>query len=121
MSKVVIVKLTAAGNRTGPFTVLDNLGDVLGIDISKDITGENWQDTIKDKKGIVFFHNYWLRPGQTKNPTGDHIDLWNGSRLTASGFEGAVVTILRFDLGINSGPGFSDLRKATTILFWEVR
>jgi len=86
-----------------------------------DITGEKWQDTIKGKTGIVFFANYWARPGEAAHPTGDHIDLWNGSRLTASGFEGAAVTLLRFGLGVNAGPGFSDLGKATTILFWEVR
>lgn len=86
-----------------------------------DITGENWQDSIKGKTGIVFFANYWARAGEARSPTGDHIDLWNGSRLTASGLEGAMVTVLRFGLGVNSGPGFSDLGKATTILFWEVR
>jgi hypothetical protein len=36
MSKTVIIKLTKAGNRTGPFNVLDNLGDVLGTNITKD-------------------------------------------------------------------------------------
>jgi hypothetical protein len=55
-----------------------------------------------------------------KAPTGDHIDLWNGSRLTASGLQGAIVSALRFGLGIGSGPGFSDLAKATKIVFWEV-
>lgn len=35
MSKTIIVKLTHAGNRTGPFTVLDNLGTVLGTNVSK--------------------------------------------------------------------------------------
>jgi len=85
------------------------------------ITGENWEEGIKGKTGIVFFANYWARPGETKNPTGDHIDLWNGTRLTASGLQGVAVTFLRFGLGINSGPGFSDLRNATNILFWEVR
>jgi hypothetical protein len=85
------------------------------------ITGEKWEEKIKDKTGIVFFANYWLRPKETKSPTGDHIDLWNGSRLTASGLRGVVVTLLRFGLGVNSGPGFSDLGKATTILFWKVQ
>jgi hypothetical protein len=88
---------------------------------SMNITGEKWEEKIKGKTGIVFFANYWARPGETKNPTGDHIDLWNGGRLTASGLEGLAVTVLRFGLGVNSGPGFSDLRKATTILFWEVQ
>lgn len=85
------------------------------------VTGENWQDTIKGKSGIVYFADYWAREGGEKTPTGDHIDLWNGSRMTASGFEGTVVTLLRFSLGVNAGPGFSDLGKAKTILFWEVK
>ena len=85
------------------------------------ITGEDWQDTIKGKTGIVYFSDYWAREGEEKTPSGDHIDLWNGSRLTASGFEGTVVTLLRFSLGVNAGPGFSDLGKAKTILFWEVK
>lgn len=83
------------------------------------ITGSEWQNKIRDKTGIVFFQDYWLRPGE-KQPTGDHIDLWNGSRLTASGLEGFAVTALRFGLGINSGPGFSDLGKAKRIEFWGI-
>ena len=85
------------------------------------VTGENWEGKINAKTGIVYFANYWARSGESKTVTGDHIDLWNGSRLTASGLEGTLVTVLRFGLGVNAGPGFSDLRKATTILFWEVR
>ncbi len=84
-----------------------------------DVTGQDWQTKLKGKTGIVYFQNYWLRPGE-KTPSGDHIDLWNGSRLTASGFQGAVVTVLRFGLGVASGPGFSDLGKSQKILFWEV-
>jgi hypothetical protein len=85
------------------------------------ITGEKWQEQISGRSGIVYFSNYWARPGEAASPTGDHIDLWNGSRLTASGFEGTVVTLLRFGLGVSSGPGFSDLGKAELILFWEVK
>lgn len=84
------------------------------------IAGADWQSKIKKRTGIVYFADYWLRPGE-KTPSGDHIDLRNGSRLTASGFEGALTTIARFGLGMDSGPGFSDLGKSKTILFWEVR
>ena len=35
MSKTVIVKLTNAGNRTGPFTIYDDQGNLLGTDVSK--------------------------------------------------------------------------------------
>ncbi len=86
----------------------------------RSIAGTDWQDSIKDQTGIVAFKDYWLREGE-KQPSGDHIDLWNGSRLTASGLEGLVVTALRFGLGVNSGPGFSDLGKAKKIEFWAVQ
>jgi hypothetical protein len=35
MSKTVIIRLTCSGGRTGPFDISDNLGTVLGIDITK--------------------------------------------------------------------------------------
>jgi hypothetical protein len=35
MSQTIIIKLTCAGNRTGPFDISDNLGNVLGVNISK--------------------------------------------------------------------------------------
>lgn len=86
----------------------------------RSIAGKDWQEKIKAKTGIVFFGDFLLRPGE-KTPSGDHIDLWNGSRLTTSGLEGALVTIARFGLGINAGPGFSGLGNSKTILFWEVK
>lgn len=91
-----------------------------GLGVAETITGEDWQKKIKGRTGIVYFADYWAR-GNEKVPTGDHIDLWNGSRLTASGLEGAAVTFLRFGMGIESGPGFSSLNKAKTIWFWEVK
>jgi len=36
MSKVIIVKLTGAGNRTGPFTIYDDLENVLATDVPKE-------------------------------------------------------------------------------------
>lgn len=88
--------------------------------LPESIAGNDWQSKIKGRKGIIYFADYWLRQGE-KTPSGDHIDLWNGSRLTASGLEGLFVTVARFGLGMESGPGFSDLGKATTILFWEIK
>lgn len=87
----------------------------------ENITGSNWQEKINGKTGIVFFKDYWARTGSESNPTGDHIDLWNGSRLTSSGFLGALTTFARFTLGVASGPGFSDLGKAKEILFGEIK
>jgi hypothetical protein len=85
------------------------------------VTGEDWQKKVKGRTGIIYFANYWARPGEAAAPSGDHIDLWNGSRLTATGLEGVIVDFLRFGLDIQSGPGFSNLGKATTILFLEVQ
>jgi hypothetical protein len=86
----------------------------------ENVTGKEWQDKIKGRKGIAFFANYWPREGE-KQPTGDHIDLWNGSRLTMSGFEGTAVTIARFTFGMESGPLHANLGNAKSILFWEIR
>ena len=35
MAKTVIIRLTCSGGRTGPFDISDNLGTVLGTDITK--------------------------------------------------------------------------------------
>jgi hypothetical protein len=84
------------------------------------VTGADWQTTLKIRSGIAYFANHWLRPGETAIPSGDHIDPWNGWRLTASGLEATLVTALRFGPGVDSGPGFSDLDKATRILFQDI-
>ena len=57
MSKVVIVKLTAAGNRTGPFTILDNLGDVLGVDISKEDLIDGYTVSVSDSVTTIILQS----------------------------------------------------------------
>lgn len=44
MSKVVIIKLTGSGNRTGPFTIYDNLDNVLAVGVTKEqlIVGQSY-------------------------------------------------------------------------------
>ncbi|MGR4867801.1 type VI secretion system amidase effector protein Tae4 [Variovorax sp. LARHSF232] len=86
----------------------------------ENITGKNWQEKIKGRTGIVAFKNYWIRVGQSA-PSGGHIDLWKGSRMTSGSVRGAMTNFFRFNLGLESGLGYSDLGKATEILFWEVR
>ncbi len=49
--------------------------------------GKNWDS--KDgvdvthyhgRKGIIFFKDFWTRDGESEsNPTGDHIDVWDGA------------------------------------------
>lgn len=84
-----------------------------------DVTGLKWEESIRGRTGIIFFKDYWQREGE-RGSSGDHIDLWNGSRLTNSSARGVLTTFARFTLGIQSGPGFSDLGKASQILFWNI-
>ena len=44
MAKVVIIKLTGSGNRTGPFTIYDNLDNVLAVGVTKEqlIVGQSY-------------------------------------------------------------------------------
>lgn len=90
----------------------------------EDVTGMDWQVKIKGRAGIVFFANYWRRAGETATASGDHIDLWNGSRLTATGMS-FISTIGRrigiSSLGAGTSWGYSDLGKSSEILFWEIK
>ena len=44
-------------------------------------TGENFEQKIDDKTGIIFFQDYWQRSGEKGEVrTGDHIDLWNKNK-----------------------------------------
>ena len=44
---------------------------------------ENFQCNLRSRSGILYFKDFWLRTGETiDGRTGDHIDLWDGNRLT---------------------------------------
>ncbi|MNN61259.1 hypothetical protein D3C81_1764860 [compost metagenome] len=98
------------------------LKPLAGIGVPENITGAGWQKRIKGRTGIVAFKNYWRRNGEsTGRASGGHIDLWNGSRMTISGAEGLAANVGRFVLGIDASLFYSDLGKATEILFWEIK
>jgi len=92
----------------------------------ENITGADWKSKIKGRTGIIAFEGYWVRSPTEKEPSGGHIDLWNGRRLTISSGEGLLGVIGR-GLGISSAHipgttiGYSDLGNATEILFWDVK
>ena len=48
MSKIVIIKLTGAGTRTGPFNILDNLGEVLATGVSKEDLIDGYTVSVSD-------------------------------------------------------------------------
>lgn len=95
----------------------------------EDITGKDWESKIKGRTGIIMFHAYWHHDGPPDHLTGGHIDLWNGSRLTISGFADGLATIGRyfgqtsFRQGATTLPtwAWSDLGRSKLILFWEVK
>ncbi|WP_082486040.1 MULTISPECIES: type VI secretion system amidase effector protein Tae4 [unclassified Acidovorax] len=76
-------------------------------------SGKGFQKNLAARKGIVFFQDYWLRAGE-RQPTGDHIDLWNMDRLTPS-----WQTFARFTIGIARIPSvYSDLENSRSVVFW---
>lgn len=72
-------------------------------------SGRQIFDKIRGRTGIIFFQNYWGVGMQ-----GDHIDLWNGTRLTH--WISWVQIYARIgSVGINS-----DYRGAESVWFWRV-
>ena len=71
--------------------------------------GKEVFERIKGKRGIIFFQNYWGLGHQ-----GDHIDLWDGFRLTH--LRSIAQIYLRF------GPiAFgSDYEKSESVWFWKL-
>ncbi|MFC5475131.1 type VI secretion system amidase effector protein Tae4 [Paraherbaspirillum soli] len=91
----------------------------------EDITGADWEGKVAGRTGIIFFDGYWQQDGDSSdNLSGGHIDLWNGERLTISGFWGSFSTMGRY-VGMQAmlpgtNFGWSDLGKSKKILFWEI-
>ena len=76
-------------------------------------SGKDAFDKIKGKRGIVFFQNFW-GPGNQ----GDHIDLWNGSRLT-DWKSWARIHIRIGSFGAhNVMSDVSDFEKSQSVWFW---
>ncbi|NLY33627.1 MAG: hypothetical protein GX040_02810 [Alcaligenaceae bacterium] len=79
------------------------------------ITAANFEDALKNQTGIMFFKDYWRRGKESfDNRTGDHIDLWNGSRLTT------LSSWFRIQWGLSIEGEFSDFFDSKEIWFWKV-
>lgn len=83
----------------------------VGCRKSEVITGEDWREKIAGRTGIVCFEDYYAPSGGSG---GDHIDLWNGSRMTD------LTSGLRTRFGIVIPNYWSDLRQARKIRFFPV-
>jgi hypothetical protein len=53
MSKTILIKLTKAGTRTGPFTISDNYGNVLGTNVSKDNLIAGFPASVDDAVTVI--------------------------------------------------------------------
>ena len=73
----------------------------------KKYSGKETFDKIAGQRGVIFFQNYW-GPGQQ----GDHIDLWDGSRLTD------WKSWARIHLHVSWQGTWSDYRQAPSVWFW---
>lgn len=80
-----------------------------GKEIKDKAKGEDVFDTLSNKTGIIFLQNYW-GPGRQ----GDHIDLWNGSRMTARSSWFRVAT------GISWEGQWTDYLQAESVWFWAI-
>lgn len=79
--------------------------------------GDNAADAVMGRKGIVFFKDFWTRgepPHQERyeDRSGDHLDLWNGSRLPNKAVYGTLVATLEY------GHYFTQARE---VWFWELK
>jgi hypothetical protein len=73
------------------------------------VPAQDFTKILSQKQGIIFFQNYW-GPGNQ----GDHIDLWNGSRLTD------VLSLARIYARFGSLGLGTDYRRAESIWFWGI-
>lgn len=98
---------------------------VYGVGTFQAIEPSEFAEKISGMTGIIFFKDYWQRTVNGRketyrNRSGDHIDLWNGNRITD--YRSWARIHLRIgNFGLHSfAPGWSDLEDSKTIWFWSV-
>ncbi len=88
--------------------------NIPGLGKVQKFTGDDASDFYNKmfgKKGIVFFKDYWRRSSDGGSPTGDHIDVWNGYRTSAS-------WLMEYFSWLGYYGGYA---KAREVWFWEVK
>lgn len=92
-----------------------NRANIAGVGPRETFKGDdaaNFYPKIFGRTGIMFIQDYWHRTGeQGRQPTGDHIDIWNGYRSSA-----------KWLMEWFSWLGYySNYAGAREIWFWEVK
>jgi hypothetical protein len=114
----------------GTFYRLKNSLRVLkiGLFMELELFRKSIQLTLKKISGLtgdIFFKDYWQRTVNGKkesfrNRSGDHIDLWNGSRIT-DWFSWVRIHMRFGNFGVHSLRGdVSDFKESKAIWFWSV-
>lgn len=83
-----------------PFSMMPKVQKFSGMEVF---------ERTKGKRGIIYFQNYW-GPGNQ----GDHIDLWNGSRLTD------WRSWIRIQMNMSIPGIWEDLKKSESVWFWSI-
>lgn len=89
---------------------------VPGCSEAEPYTGRTVFEGVRDRTGIIFLGGYWHRPNDRESArSGNHIDLWNGVRMSN------YPSWFRVHFGISWDGVFSDYRLASTATFWEIK
>ena len=98
---------------------------IAGIGKMQEIEPSEFYEALRGKRGIIFFKDYWQRTVNGKketfrNRTGDHIDLWDGLKIT-DWRSWARIHVRVGNVGLHTFvPGWSDLEHSKSIWFWRV-
>jgi len=96
-----------------------------GVGSLQKITPENFDLALTGKTGIILFKDYWRREYEGvketfTNRSGDHIDLWDGSKITTP-MSWARIHLRIGDFGLHSlTDRWSDYEDSKEIWFWRV-
>ena len=80
----------------------------------KSVSAKDFSSQLYGQRGIIFFQNYWGLGNQ-----GDHIDLWDGSKLT-DWRSWARINIRVGSYGLHNLGAGSDFKKAEAVWFWGI-
>ncbi|UVL84909.1 type VI secretion system amidase effector protein Tae4 [Pseudomonas sp. B21-028] len=76
----------------------------------KTTKSEDFEDALKGQQGVIFFKGFWRRANETTaGRSGDHVDLWNGRRLTD------WMSYVRIQMGFSIEGTFSDFHDSKYI------
>lgn len=92
---------------------------IVGLQRVVKVKPDDFAKELSGKRGIIFFKDYWQRTNNSKkesfrNRSGDHIDLWNGHRMT----DWKSWARIRFRIVVP--PLWYDLEESKSIWFWQV-